>query len=129
MEIIKIVLLAITAVMLIMVVKDSKSGVQALFISLFVGVVVFLTMLPKISAILKVFSDLAHKAHVNEFYLTTVLKIIGISYVAEFGAQVCRDAGEGAIANKVQFGAKIIIMVLAVPIIIAILESIMRLLT
>ena len=129
MEILKIVIIALVAVMLIMVVKDTKSGVQAVFISLFVGVFIFITLLPKISAILTVFSDLAQKAHINEFYLTTILKIVGISYIAEFGAQVCRDAGEGAIANKVQFGAKIIIMVLAVPIIVAILESIMRLLT
>lgn len=128
MDIMKIVLIALTAVMLIMVVKDTKSGVQAVFISIFVGVMIFLSVLPKINATLNVFTNLAHKAHVNEFYLTTVLKIIGISYVAEFGAQVCRDAGEGAIANKVQFGAKIIIMVLAVPIIVAILESVMRLL-
>lgn len=128
MEVFKIVILALAAVMLIMVVKDTKSGVQAVFISLFVGALVFLMVLPKISAILQVFSEMAHKAQVNEFYLSTVLKIIGISYIAEFGAQVCRDAGEGAIANKVQFGAKIIIMVLAVPIIIAILESVMRLL-
>lgn len=128
MEIIKIVILALTAVMLILVVKDSKSGVQAVYISLFVGAVIFLMVLPKIGAVLHVFNDLATKAHINEFFLATVMKIIGISYVAEFGAQVCRDAGEGAIASKVQFGAKILIMVLALPIMIAILESILRLL-
>jgi stage III sporulation protein AD len=60
--------------------------------------------------------------------LTTVLKIMGIAYIAEFGAQVCRDAGEGSTATKIEFAAKILVMVLALPIIVAILESVLRLL-
>ena len=64
----------------------------------------------------------------NYMYLQTILKIIGIAYIAEFGSQVCRDAGEGAVANKIEFAAKVLIMVMAVPIIALVLDTIVRLL-
>ncbi|HHX50103.1 MAG TPA: stage III sporulation protein AD, partial [Clostridia bacterium] len=72
--------------------------------------------------------ELSHRAQVNQFYLATIMKIIGIAYIAEFGAQVCRDAGETAIASRVEFAAKVLVMVLAIPILVAILETIIRLL-
>jgi stage III sporulation protein AD len=70
---------------------------------------------------------LASSANINLFYLTTILKIIGIAYIAEFGSQICKDAGEGSIAAKIEFAAKVLVMVLALPIIVAVLESILRL--
>ncbi len=50
-----------------------------------------------------------------------------MAYITEFGAQVCRDADEGTIAKKIEFAGKVIIMFLAVPLIIMILETVLRL--
>ena len=61
------------------------------------------------------------------FFLATILKILGVAYLGEFAAAICQDAGEQAVARKVEFAAKIIIAVLALPIMIAILESLMQL--
>ena len=66
--------------------------------------------------------------HIYNVYLTTILKIIGITYVAEFGAQICRDSGQGALATKVELAAKVIIMMMAVPIMAAILDAVWKLL-
>lgn len=71
--------------------------------------------------------DLAAKANINTVYLQTVLKIIGIAYIAEFGAQIAKDAGQGAIASKIELAGKIIIVVMAVPIITVIIETIIQL--
>nr|MDA8233783.1 stage III sporulation protein AD [Clostridia bacterium] len=49
------------------------------------------------------------------------------AYIAEFGAQICRDAGEGAVASKIEFAAKVLVMILAIPIIIAILDTLVKL--
>jgi stage III sporulation protein AD len=54
-------------------------------------------------------------------------KKLGVAYLAEFAAAICQDAGEQAVAKKVEFAAKIIIAVLALPIMVAILESLMEL--
>ena len=57
---------------------------------------------------------MAQKANLDSIYITTVLKVIGIAYIAG-GSQICKDSGEGAIASKIELGGKIL-MVLALPI-------------
>lgn len=128
MEIFQIVGLALTATLIIILVRQARDGETALLVSLVVGAVIFLLLLDRIGTVVKVLGDLSERAGINQFYLNTVLKIIGIAYVAEFGGQICRDAGENAIASKVELAAKVLIMVLAIPIIVAVLESILRLL-
>lgn len=127
MEILQIVGAGLVVTVLILVIKPQRPEL-ALQVSLVFGVIVFLFMLGKISGVIKVLEELSQRANVNRFYLSTILKIIAVAYIAEFGAQVCRDAGEGTVAAKVEFAAKIIIMVLAVPIIVAILDSLLKLL-
>jgi len=128
MEIFQIVGLALTATLIITLLRQARGGETALLISLVVGAFIFLLLLDRIGTVVQVINDLSSRAGINQFYLNTVLKIIGIAYVAEFGGQVCRDAGENAIASKIELAAKVLIMVLAIPIIVAIIESIVRLL-
>ncbi len=49
---------------------------------------------------------IAVNAKVNMVYVETILKIIGIAYIAEFAAQITKDAGQGAIASKIELGRK-----------------------
>jgi len=127
-EILQIVGIGIIASVVIVMVKQTQAPHSAVLISMVVGVGIFLAMLPKISMVVGVLQELSERASVNQFYLATIFRIIGIAYITEFGAQVCRDAGEGAVAGRIEFAGKIIIMVLAIPIIAAILESLVRLL-
>ena len=128
MEIFPITIFALIGVILIVLLRQHQRPEIALILSITVGVLIFIPMVGKLGSILTVLKDLAGKANVNFVYLGTLLKIIGIAYIADFGAQICRDAGEGAVATKVEFAAKILVMLLALPIIIAILELLMRLL-
>ncbi|HHY60515.1 MAG TPA: stage III sporulation protein AD [Clostridia bacterium] len=128
MNIMQIVGIGMIAAVLAIFLRQTNSPVNAVLVSLLVGVIIFVSLLDEIAYVLGVLDHLAVKAQVNQLYLTTILKIIGIAYVAEFGAQVCRDAGETAIAARIEFAAKILILVLAVPILAAVLETIIRLL-
>jgi stage III sporulation protein AD len=127
MELMQIVGLGIVVSILILVIRQQRPEL-AVQLSLALGVIIFMMVVGKISLILDLFRELANRANVNQLYLNTVLKIIGIAYIAEFGAQVCRDAGEGAIAGKIEFAGKIFIMVLAVPIIAVVLDTVVKLL-
>jgi len=127
-EILQIVGLGILAAIIIVLVKQANLPTVAITLSILVGATIFLMMLSKIGAIIDVLQQLADRANLNQFYLATILKIIGIAYISEFGSQMCRDSGESAIASKIEFAAKILIMILAIPIFAAILESIIRLL-
>jgi len=96
-------------------------------LSITVGAVIFLMVLGKIGAVIDILKQLAGRAQISDIYLGTILKIVAIAYIADFGAQICRDAGEGAVASKIEFAAKILVLVLAVPIVVAVLEALLKL--
>ena len=56
-----------------------------------------------------------------------VLKVIGIAYLTQFGAQLCADAGEGTVAAKIELAGKILMMTAAAPVLIGLLELVMGL--
>lgn len=127
MEIFQVVGIGLTGAVLAVYVKESNKEI-AVLISLATGLVLFIYALSKVGVVINILAELAERANINMFYLTIVLKIMGIAYIAEFGAQICRDAGEGSTATKIEFAAKILVMVLALPIIMALMESVLRLL-
>ncbi|WCN38923.1 stage III sporulation protein AD [Aneurinibacillus uraniidurans] len=127
MDILQIVGLGIIATILSLVVKEQKP-MFSFILATFTGVVIFLFLIGKISDVIHVLEGLAMKANLNIVYLGTILKIIGIAYIAEFGAQVTRDAGQGAIASKIELAGKVLIMVLAIPILSVMIETIIQLL-
>ena len=126
MDVMQIVAIGLIATVLIVVIRSLRPEL-AVLLSVAAGVIIFLLVLGKISSIMDIIKELANKAGINMVYMGIILKIIGIAYIAEFGAQVCRDAGEGAIASKIEFAAKILIMVLAVPIVVAVLTMLLKL--
>jgi stage III sporulation protein AD len=126
MEIVQIVGLGFIVTLLILIIRSQRPEI-AVQISITLATAIFLLVLAKIEIVLNLFRDLADKASVSQMYLNTILKIIGIAYITEFGAQVCRDAGEGAVAGKIEFAGKILVMVMAIPIIALVLETIVRL--
>lgn len=126
MEIVQIIGLCFIVTLLSLVLKQQRPEF-AVQISISLAVIIFLLVLNKINVVLSLFRDLAEKANISQMYLNTILKIIGIAYLTEFGAQVCRDANEGAIAGKIEFAGKIFVMVMAIPIIALVLETIVKL--
>lgn len=126
MQIWQIVGFALIVTVIAAVLKTMKQEV-ALQLTILAGVTIFILILDKIKVIIDLLQNLADQANISSYYLIIVLKIVGIAYLAEFGAEICKDAGEGALAVKIQVAAKIAVLILAIPIIVAILESLVRL--
>ncbi|MFD0872110.1 stage III sporulation protein AD [Chlamydia abortus] len=127
MEIIQIVGVGLLATILILVLKE-QMPLFAFLLAVFTGIVIFFFLLGKISSVINVLEGLARNSGVNPVFLKTILKIIGIAYIAEFGAQIVRDAGQEAIAAKIELSGKILIIVMAIPIITVIIETVVKLL-
>ncbi|MGM1045990.1 stage III sporulation protein AD [Paenibacillus uliginis N3/975] len=127
MEIIQVVGLGLIATILILVVKEQKP-IFAFLLAVSTSVMIFLFLIGKIGNVIRMLEELAQSSGVQVIYLKTVLKIIGIAYVAEMGAQVVRDAGQESIASKIEMAGKVLILVLAVPIISIIIETVLKLL-
>lgn len=125
MEIFQIVGFGLITVFISMILKKYRPEIS-LQIAIVAGVVIFALMVSKLSVVLELLNDITHKVNIDLVYLITILKIIGIAYIAEFGSEVCKDAGEGTIALKLEFAGKILIIVLAAPIIYALLDLVVR---
>ncbi|MEW6424229.1 MAG: stage III sporulation protein AD [Bacillota bacterium] len=126
MEIMQIVGIGIVAAVLAVTIRQNKPEIAAT-VSIAAGIIIFLLVLGKIGAVVDVLKELANRADLNAIYLVTILKITAIAYIAEFGAQICRDAGEGALAVKIEFAAKVLVLILAVPILAAVLQALLKL--
>ncbi len=126
MDILQVSGIALTGAVLAVVLKYKKPPL-AMLLSIFVGVTIFLLVLGKIGSIIDILRQISYRAEISSFYLGLLLKIIGIAYIADFIAQVCRDADQGAIAVKVELAAKVMVLMLAVPIVVAVLQALLRL--
>ncbi|MCK4259737.1 MAG: stage III sporulation protein AD [Halanaerobiales bacterium] len=125
MGIFQIVGVGIITTILIIVIKEYRPEF-AIQLTILFGVLIFLLMMGKINGVVTVLRELAIEANLSMTYLSTIFKIIGIAYIAEFGSQICKDAGEGVIAAKIEFAAKILIIIMALPIMVAVLDSVTK---
>lgn len=126
MEIVKIVGVGMLAGMLITLLRQQRPEL-AVQLSIATGAMIGLLMLSRVMQVVDVFQTLSAKARIDQTHMAAVLKIIGVAYVADFGSQVLQDAGEKSVATKVEMAGKVIIMLLAVPIILSIMETVIKL--
>lgn len=126
MDIVQIVGIGLATAAMMVILREQKPEF-ALFLSVAAGTMILLAVVGKLITVINVLEGLASRAQVKMFHLDTILKIIGIAYIAEFGAQVCRDANANVLASKIELAAKLIIMVLAIPIIILVLDTVLKL--
>ncbi len=127
MEIVQVIGLAIVVTVIGSVLRQIKPE-MAIQLSILAGVAIFLLVMDKIRLIIDLMQNLADQANISSYYLFIILKVVGVAYLAEFGCQICKDAGENALATKVEIAAKIFVIIVAIPIIVAIMESMMKLL-
>lgn len=124
-EIEQVVGFGVIATIFIMFIRQNRPEIAQL-LSIGVGILLIFYLLGYLRLIVEIITELAIEAEVNAVFLRTLLQVVGVAYLAEFGAQICRDAGEGNLALKIEFAGKMIIMVMTVPVLIAVLESIVN---
>jgi len=125
-EIVQIIGVALVATFLALILKEQKPNFAFLLI-VFTGCAIFLFLVDQIYLVINMIERLATNAKINLVYVETILKIIGIAYIAEFAAQITKDAGQGSIASKIELGGKILILATAIPILTVMIETIIQL--
>lgn len=123
MLIFKIIGIAFIGVIAYSVIKNIKSD-YSIFILLAVSAIILILLSDYLVNAISTFSQIATKTGINSDIFSSILKIVGIGYIAEYSSSVCEDSGCSSIAKKIQFGAKITIFVMAIPIITGILDLI-----
>ena len=111
----------VTAVAAILV-RSTKPEL-AVVVTIAGGIILLLFALEIFRGSISIFSEIADATGLNASIVKTLLKMVGIGYNIEFSAGVLHDFGQDSLADKLIFCGKIIILVLAVPI----LESVLGL--
>ena len=127
MEVIKIIGIALIALIIIILLKQYRPEF-AVYISLLTGVLRLVLVMDQLAGIISLLQSLANKTSINMTFLSLLIKITGIAFLSEFAVSICRDSGEGAIASKIEIGSKIVIISMSIPIISSLLEIILKIL-
>ena len=127
MGIFQIIAVGILAAVIGITIKKQSPEI-ALLITITASVLIFLMVLPMLTEAVHIVTYLGELADGQAAYVGLALRVIGVAYMVELGASVCNDAGETAIAAKIDLAGRVIILVMAMPIIIDILRIITGLL-
>lgn len=117
----KVAMIGVMAVLLAIPLRRDKQEFGMLIImmaSLLIGAMA----LWKIEDVIEFIKSLEGYLGNNSVYLGILLKMIGITYIAEFGASFCRDAGYGAVANQIEFYGKLMILAVSMPILMTLFQ-------
>ena len=123
MEILKIVVIALTGVILAALLKSVNKEIS-IYIILATVIILFLTIIDRLAEIFLFLEDIYDNVTYGRTFFPVILKVLAVAYITDFTAQLCKDAGESSIGSKVELAGKIIIFYLAMPILTAILELI-----
>ncbi|MGC2872949.1 SpoIIIAC/SpoIIIAD family protein [Ihubacter sp. rT4E-8] len=127
MEILKIAALALCAVMLIVLVKNYKPEFGVLT-AVACSIIILYFLADSLKYAFAYMSQLYGQLKFGKAYFPVIIKVLAIAYITEFTSQLCKDAGESAIASKVELAGKIIIFCVAIPVFVTILDLIEQLL-
>lgn len=123
MDIIKIAILGIAGVLIAIPLKKEK-GEYSVFISMGVCVCIFFYILTKVETVMTFAGRIQSMVSVDGRYIALILKMVGITYVAEFAINICKDAGFTSIGSQIEIFAKLSILVVSVPVLTVFLETI-----
>ena len=126
-EIIKIIGIGLVALVIIIILKQYRPE-YAIYVSIIAGILILFLSMEKLSGVINLLQSISDNTFINKQFLEILLKITGIAIITEFAVSVCSDAGEKAIASKIEIGSKVIIIAMSIPIISSLLELIIEIL-
>ena len=127
MDVLKLVGLGVLICIVSIVVKQVKPEL-AVFVIIIGSVILLINILNSFTSIFATFNTILEKTSINGELFGLLIKIIGVGYLIEFGASICIDSGNSAVADKIILSGKIIIFTMAIPIITSLLNVILGLL-
>ncbi len=122
-ELVRIAILGIIAAIFVVVISEKKPE-MGMLLGLAFGITALMIALGKAGTIVKVLEDTIKSAGIDAKLLVPVLKITGMAYITQFSVDVCKDVGQNSIAGKVETVGKIMMLLVAVPIVTSLIQII-----
>ena len=123
MTIVKVIAIAFVGLVAVGVLREIKPSLAAVA-GIVTGLAIVYSLLDEFTYIVQSFKELTLIAEIDDALVKTIVKIIGIGYLTEFSAGIAEDYGSHSIAKKIEFGGKICIAVLSLPVITGLISTI-----
>lgn len=123
MSLVGIMIFAVVASILAGQIKNVKSGFDT-YISVAACLVILGFILSKLSVVVNVIERLQGYIAIDRTYMEILLKIVGISYITQFSSDICKECGYSGISSQIQIFGKISVMLVSMPVVLALIETI-----
>lgn len=104
------ILAAVVAIML-----RRGTGEYAMVLRLAAGALILLLILQAAAPALQQIHHLLELAGIDSAYAGILFRTLGVTFLTQFAADACHDAGENALGSKVELAGRVSILVLALP--------------
>ena len=123
MDIIRVSMLGMCGVIMGFFLKGTRAEYTA-FITMGIGIMILGLAVGKLEYLFQTLGNLQKSVSVDQEYFYTLIKMVGITYIGQFSAGICKDAGYQAIAAQIEIFGKLAILVVGMPVLLALLETI-----
>lgn len=123
MNVYTIVALCVVVCIAILLLKNQNPSI-GFILSVSFGVLILILCLPKLNSIFHTLNNISEKAGIETNLFKILIKSLGITYITEWGVNICKDAGQNALSSKVELFGKIGVVIIILPIVEQILENI-----
>lgn len=123
MDMLRIGILGVTGTLLAVQFKSGKSE-YGIYISIVLSLVIFFSILGHLKSMIEAMREIGRFIRMDQAYIGTLIKMLGITYISEFASGICKDAGYQTIAAQVELFGKLAVMILSMPILMTLLNMI-----
>lgn len=128
MSMLKVCMLGVAGVLLAIQFKSGKTE-YGIYISVALSLIIFFGVFDYLETMIDMIKGIGTYIDLDDSYISILLKMLGITYVADFSAGICKDAGYQTIAGQIEIFGKLAVMVLSMPVLYALLNTIRDFLT
>lgn len=123
MNIIQVGILGVVGILFAVQLKQEKAEV-AIYLCVVISLLIFFGIIDNLEHLVNTIQEIGSYIQIDASYITTLIKMLGITYLAEFSSGICKDAGYQTIATQIEMFGKLTILVLSLPILLALLRTI-----
>lgn len=128
MNIMQVALIGVIGALLSIQFKTEKKE-YGVYIGTAVSVLLFTCIIERLESLVSVMKEIQGFIRIDTSYLSILLKMMGITYIGEFASAVCKDSGHQTIAVQIEVFCKLTILVLSMPVLTALLQTIQEFLS
>lgn len=128
MNVMQIGIIGVIGALLAVQMRGTKTE-YGIYLSVAVSILLFGFILNRLETLVASIQEINQYLHIETTYLTTLLKMIGITYIGEFSSSLCKDSGCQTLAVQIELFCKLTILVLSIPVLQALLGTVQEFLS